>query len=125
MIMHAPIVPRPTPLRDIASKVSATIGVIGGLVAGLVTAGVLSSTQADALGDSFTAVDLLFSAVIGVITALSGLTTAWRTAKAGEEKVTPVASPMNNDGVRLAPLSADVSVRESRHTLLADDDTNT
>lgn len=98
-------VPRPNPLGTAASSVGAAWAAASGVVGALVTFGVLSTVQGDAITavgaaapDTITAIG---TALAGVIPLLAGLIGAFRTAAAGRDHVTPVADPRSARGVAL------------------------
>lgn len=97
------VTPRPTPLRESAAKWSRIVGVAGGLITSLATAGVLTAEQAGALGAGLTSLDVAYAGLVGVITAAVTVLAAFRTAYSGEQKVTPLSAPMNNEGQALVP----------------------
>ncbi|MGH3989314.1 MAG: hypothetical protein ACRDTZ_18690 [Pseudonocardiaceae bacterium] len=97
---------RPTPLRQAAAHWARILAVGGGLVTSLTTGGLLSADQAAALGAGLTALDVLYAAGVGVVTAAVGVTAAFRTARTGERQVTPVADPRDDQGRVLVPATA-------------------
>lgn len=98
------------PLSDVAKKIGTGWSAIAGVVGALVTYGVLSGAQGDAITavgaqaqDTVTA----FGTVLGgVLPLISGVIAAFSTAKTGERHVTPIADPRNNDGQKLTPDAA-------------------
>lgn len=87
---------RPTPVRDVASKVATWTAGLGALVAGLVGFGVLTAVQGDAVTG-------LLGAIPGVVTWAVSALAAFRVASKAQPLVTPVEDPQNNAGVRLVP----------------------
>lgn len=102
--------PRPTPLRDVAMYWSKSLGIASGLVIALGTIGVLSTDQAAALGSGLTGLDVLFAAVLGVITSISNGVIAFRTAKTGEALVTPISDPRDDKDRELVPRAENIQV---------------
>jgi len=96
---------RPTPLRDAARIWSLVTGSVGAVVTFLVTNQVLNAGQAETLTNASASVNLLISAVTGLIAAIGAVAGSFGTAKQGESKVTPVEAPRDNDGRVLAPLA--------------------
>jgi hypothetical protein len=97
--------PRPAPVREAARLWGLVSGGVGALVSFGVTANVLTAGQADAIGGFSTGVDLLISAIVGLITGGSAVLAAFRTASTAEPKVTPVESPaIADESGRLIPL---------------------
>lgn len=94
---------RPAPLRDIAKKWATVYAAGTAIVSGLVTAGVISAGQAGTVNDDFSAIDLLLSALVGIISAGAATMSAFSTAKTGENVVTPVASPRDDANRPLVP----------------------
>lgn len=97
---------RPRPLRDLAARWSKTMTVIIGVVASLSAAGIFSADQATGAANALTALDVVFAAILGLITAAGTAAGAWRVAQDGEPQVTPLTSPMDNDGRPLVPTVA-------------------
>lgn len=89
------------PLRRVAALWATVAGGVGAVVAGLVTAGWLSSDQGVAVSSTFTAADLTISAVIGLVTAGAAAVGSFSTAKQGERDVTPLVDPRDNNGRKL------------------------
>ena len=95
------------PLSDIAQKIGTGWSAVSGVIGALVTYGVLSGAQGEALTaagaqaqDTVTA----FGTVLGgALPLLAGVISAFSTAKVGERHVTPVGDPRDNDGNRLTP----------------------
>lgn len=94
---------RPTPLRDVAATWSKIMGAAGGVLTALVTVGILTAAQGDAVGVGFDSVNLLLSAVVGLVAAAPPIISAFKTARLGERYVTPVSDPRNALGERLLP----------------------
>lgn len=100
------------PLTEIASKIGTGWSALSGVIGALVSYGVLSGAQGEALTaagaqaqDTVTA----FGTVLGgVLPLIAGVVSAFSTAKVGEGKVTPVADPRANDGTPLVPAPAPV-----------------
>lgn len=98
---------RPNPLAQIASKVGVAWSAASGLVSALITFGVLTVAQGDAVtaaGDAAPGtITALGTIVAGLLPIISGVVAAFRTAAAGRDVVTPVESPRDNDGNVLTP----------------------
>lgn len=98
---------RPNPLGEAASRTGAAWSILSGVVSALVAYGVLTVTQATAInaaGEAISpAVTAVGTVVAGLMPVISGLVSAFRTATAGRELVTPVADPRANDGTPLVP----------------------
>lgn len=96
---------RPNPLGEVASKVGVAWAAAGGVVSALATFGVLSSVQASAIQAAGEAAPGTITAVgtviAGILPLVTGIVSAFRTASAGKEKVTPVSDPRADDGTRL------------------------
>lgn len=91
---------RPNPLGEAASHTGAAWSIVSGIVGALVGYGALTVTQATAIAPAVTAVGTV---VAGLMPVISGLVSAYRTASAGREHVTPMADPRANDGTPLIP----------------------
>lgn len=90
---------RPRPILDTAKSTGAVIATIGGIVTALVTFGLINTQQADAI-------NLLLGLIPGVLTAIVGIVSAFRTATKAEKHVTPLQSPrivVNGELVPLVP----------------------
>jgi hypothetical protein len=98
---------RPNPLKEVASKVGVAWAAATGLVGALVTFGVISGAQAEAVNTAGNAApDLILAAgtvIAGVAGLVGGIVSAFRTADAGKDHVTPLSSPRDNDGNVLVP----------------------
>lgn len=101
---------RPTPLKEVASKVGTVWALVSGVVSALVTFGVLTAVQAgaitaagDALPSTITAIGTI---IAGLAPLISGVVAAFRTASVGADYVTPVSSPMSSFGEKLIPEGA-------------------
>ena len=100
---------RPTPLRNAARIWSLVSGSVGAVVTFLVTNQVLNAGQAETLTNASASVNLLISAVTGLVAAIGAVAGAFGTAKQGEAHVTPVDNPRDNAGRILAPLAPSVA----------------
>lgn len=98
---------RPNPLGEVASKVGVAWAAAGGVVSALAAFGVLSSVQASAIQAAGEAapgtITALGTVIAGILPLITGIVSAFRTASAGKEKVTPVSDPRANDGTPLVP----------------------
>lgn len=98
---------RPNPLAEVASKVGVAWSAAGGLISALVTFGVLTAAQGDAVTAAGAAaegtVTALGTVIAGVLPLIAGIVSAFRTAAAGKDKVTPVDDPRDNAGNPLTP----------------------
>ena len=84
--MSAPLVSRPTPLRDAFRSVASTVALLGSIVTALVGWGVLTAAQGDAAAG-------LLGAVPGLVTLVTALLAAFGVVKRAEPAVTPVDDP--------------------------------
>lgn len=100
---------RPNPLASVASRVGVAWSAAGGLVSAAVTFGLLTAAQGDAItaagAQAENSVTALGTVVAAVLPLISGIVAAFRTASAGKEVVTPVASPRDMDGNVLVPVA--------------------
>lgn len=87
---------RPRPLRDAAKEASLAVGLGGSIITALVGYGILTVAQ----GDAFTA---LLGLLPGVVTGITAVAAAFRTANNGEQRVTPIESPLSAAGEPLVP----------------------
>lgn len=98
------------PLADVASKVGTGWSALSGVIGALVTYGVLSGAQGEALtaagAEAQNTVTAFGTVLGGLLPLIAGVISAFGTAKVGEGHVTPVASPRNNAGVPLVPAVA-------------------
>lgn len=98
---------RPNPLGEAASKVGVAWSAASGIVSALVTFGALTAAQGDAVTAAGAAaegtVTALGTVLAGILPLIAGVVSAFRTASAGKEHVTPVASPRDNEGRVLVP----------------------
>lgn len=95
---------RPTPLREVASKVGVAWATASGFVGLLVTFGVLSAAKGEAINTAGAALSEAFALIVGgLMPLIAGVVSAFRTVRAGEDHVTPVGSPVGRDGVPLVP----------------------
>lgn len=96
---------RPNPLREAASKVGVAWSAGAAIVAYLVTSGVLSAAQGDAIAAAGEAAPGLITQVGGVVAgviALGGaILASFRTVDSGREHVTPNRDPRDHDGTKL------------------------
>lgn len=84
---------RPTPLRDAARIWSLVAGSVSSVASFLVTNQVLAAGQAESLTNASASVNVLLSAVVGVIAGVGGVVGAFGTAKQSEPQVTPKDDP--------------------------------
>lgn len=100
-------VPRPNPLGQAASKIGVAWAAASGVVGALVTFGVLTAAQGDAVtaaGQAAESTTTALGTVIGgVIPLIGAIVTAFRTTAGAKDQVTPIADPRNNAGVALTP----------------------
>lgn len=94
---------RPAPLRDIAKRWATVYAAGTAIVTGLVTAGVINAGQAGTVNADFTALDLLLSAVVGIVSAVAATMSAFSTAQTGETVVTPTSDPRDDRNRPLVP----------------------
>lgn len=97
------ILPDRFPLKKIKKKWSQIAGAVGGVVTALVSAGIISAAEGQAVTGLFTNVDSLFAVIPGVLAAASAVWSAFKTGSEGEREVTPVEDPKNNLGEQLVP----------------------
>lgn len=113
---------RPNPLSEAASKVGVAWSAAGGIVSALVSFGLLTSVQGDAVTAAGAAAEGTVTAVgtvlAGVLPLIAGVVASFRTASAGREHVTPVASPRDHEG---RPLVAAPLIREGGQTRVVGD----
>jgi hypothetical protein len=84
------------PLRTVASAVAKATGLAAAAVTSIVGFGILTAVQGNALIG-------LLGIIPGLITAIGTAWAAFRTAARGEQHVTPLADPRDNDGTPLIP----------------------
>lgn len=98
---------RPNPLSTAASKVGTAWSAAAGVVSALVSFGVLTAAQGDAItavGETApSTITALGTIVAGVLPLVSGVVASFRTASAAKDDVTPVLDPRDNDGNKLTP----------------------
>lgn len=98
---------RPNPLSTAASKVGTAWAAASGVVSALVTFGVLTAAQGDAItvaGEAApSTITGLGTIIAGVLPIVSGVVSSFRTASAAKDDVTPVADPRDNAGNALTP----------------------
>jgi hypothetical protein len=103
-------VDRPNPLKEVASKVGVAWATASAVVGALVTFGVWTAAQGDAVtaaGNAVpSAIEALGVVVGGLIPLVGAIVSAFHTAAAGKDHVTPVVAPMNNLGERLVPAAS-------------------
>lgn len=94
---------RPNPLKDAATKVGGVWATVGGVVGMLVSLGVVSAAQGQALtslGDAVSPTLLGVGALVGgIVPLVTGLIAAFRTGASARPKVTPVDDPRILDAV--------------------------
>jgi hypothetical protein len=100
-------VSRPNPLGKAASSVGTAWSAASGVVGALVTFGVLTAVQGDAITAAGTAaegtVTALGTVLAGVLPLIAGIVSSFRTAAAAKDHVTPVTDPRNDAGQALTP----------------------
>jgi uncharacterized protein with von Willebrand factor type A (vWA) domain len=91
--MSTPRINRPRPLAEAADRATRVIGTLSAFVTALAGSGiaVLSADQADAL-------TALLGAAPGVITMVGVALASFGIVKRAEPQVTPLESPMDNQG---------------------------
>lgn len=98
---------RPNPLGEAASRTGAAWAAASGLVGALVTFGVLSAAQANAVtaaGDALpTTITAIGTLIAGVMPIVAGLISAFRTAAVARNHVTPIRDPRDDQGNPLSP----------------------
>jgi len=82
---------RPRPILDAVRGVGTVTALIGSLVTALVGVGVFNTAQGSAA-------QALLATVAAVIPAVTGLLVAFGVLRKAEPKVTPLSSPMDNQG---------------------------
>jgi hypothetical protein len=88
---------RPRPLLDKVKSVGGALAALTGLVAWATSFGFLTEQQGAASA-------ALLALVPGIIGAVGTVLTSFGVVKSGEKLVTPLSSPMNNEGERLIPM---------------------
>lgn len=98
---------RPNPLGVAASKVGVAWSAASAVIGALVTFGVLSTAQGEAItlagAEAQNTVTAVGAVVGGILPLIAGVVASFRTASAGREAVTPVADPRTVDGIPLVP----------------------
>lgn len=100
-------VDRPNPLKEAASKVGTAWSAVSGVIGALVTFGLLTSAQGEAItlagAEAQNTVTAVGTVLGGVLPLIAGVITSFRTTAAARDHVTPVASPRDNLGNVLVP----------------------
>jgi hypothetical protein len=99
---------RPTPLKDVAGDTATIVGILGSVLSGLIGFGLVTAQQGDAITG-------LLGLIPGLVTGITAVIAAFRTAHKGAELVTPLNSPQNAAGERLIPVGD-----HGKHERLAD-----
>lgn len=98
---------RPNPLGEAASKVGVAWSAASGVIGALVTFGVLTAVQGDAITAAGQAAEGTVTAtgtvLAGVLPLIAGVVSAFRTTAAARPHVTPMEDPRTNDGRPLTP----------------------
>lgn len=98
---------RPNPLLAALTKAGTAVAALGGVISYLVTAGLITLAEGDALtaaqAQAQDVVAHLGGVVAGVLAILGGLATAFGTVQVGKQDTTPVADPKTDGGVELVP----------------------
>lgn len=106
------------PLTDVAAKVGTGWSALSGVIGALVTYGVLSGAQGEALtaagAEAQNTVTAFGTLLGGVLPLIAGVVSAFGTAKIGEGHVTPVVDPRAVDGTPLVPRGAAEASGEHR-----------
>lgn len=101
------------PLREVASRVGVAWASASAIVGALVTYGVFTVAQGNAIGAVGAAlpgwIEALGIILGGVIPLVGAIVSAFRTAVAGENHVTPVLSPRDNEGNQLTAVGYPVA----------------
>ena len=101
-------VDRPNPLKDVAARIGAIWAGLSAIVGLAVTFGIFTAAQGAAINNLGTAIPNVIVAlgvIAGTVIPLVGsLVAAFHVAARGKDKVTPVISPMNNEGELLVPM---------------------
>ncbi len=84
--MSAPQEIRPTPIREAFKSVGAAVALVGSVIASLVSWGLLTPEQGNALGD-------LATAVPGLVTLVTVVLVSFGVTRRAEPQVTPVVDP--------------------------------
>ena len=96
------------PLSEVASKAGVLWGTATGVVSALVSYGVWSAAQGDAVvaaGEALSpTINALGVIVAGVMPIVAGVVAAFRTSSVGKDKVTPLVDPRDNAGNALMAL---------------------
>ena len=114
----SPAVSRPNPLKEAASKVGTAWSAASGVIGALVTYGVLSGAQGEALtavgAEAQNTVTAFGTVLGGILPLIAGVVTAFSATSAAKDHVTPVADPRNNAGQPLTPDTAPPRVPDKR-----------
>lgn len=98
---------RPNPIKDAFKSVGVALSGLGGVVATLVTLGVLTTDQADsvytALDYGVNSSDVIGSLVSGAVAIIVGLVASFGSGQTAKGRVTPVEDPRAADGTPLTP----------------------
>jgi hypothetical protein len=105
-------VERPKPLTTLATWLGPSLGVVGGLLAYLVTTGTVTQVQADTLNQAVGILGTVVSgspspaaawtaAAAGLITAASTSGAVAVQARLSRQRVTPLSDPVDHDGMPL------------------------
>lgn len=98
---------RPQPILDAFKSVGVALSGLGGVVTTLVTLGVLSTDEADAVNSALSygvqASEVLGAVAAGGVAIVVGLLSAFGAGKTAQGRVTPVEDPRANDGTPLTP----------------------
>lgn len=98
---------RPQPIIDAFKSVGVAMHSLAGVVVTLVTLGVLSATQGEALTETldygFANAQVIGSVVAGGATIVMGLIASFSQGKTAQARVTPIEDPRDNDGTPLVP----------------------
>lgn len=102
-------VDRPNPLKEAAQKVGVAAGAAAAVIGALVSYGVLSVSQGDALSAAAASAQstttALGTVVGGVIPLIGAVVAAFTSTNAAKQHVTPVSSPRDDAGNVLAPVA--------------------
>lgn len=85
------------PLAGVSKKVAAVLAVLGSAVSTLATIGAITVEQDTAVQGSL-------AALVGLVTAVTAVLTAFGIVKRAEPLVTPMSDPRNDEGVPLTPV---------------------
>ena len=101
---------RPNPLRQVAASVGTAWAAVSAVVGALVTFGVFTAAQGDAVQAAGAALPgglvALGTVLGGLVPLLGAVVASFHTAASGKDHVTPLSSPQDAQGGALAPVQS-------------------